>query len=232
MPDPLLIGGIALAGASFFSSRSDARRQNAYARRLQIQRNEQFYRNVEYQQKLMDFYTRRYQETAKSANADADQQYATVFEAIDQRRQQAASTIDRYARQTAAKVGTFRTVNTETTGQSKRLLIDNFARIEARASAITHDNLSNFMKQSQRRLNAIQAQAQNRVNAAMPAPMQPIFPGDQVQSVREPGGLDLALSMGNVFAQSYARTQSMMGLDSSGNIPSFGAVTSQMFGGG
>jgi len=209
MAIPLILGG-ALAVGGFISSRNQAKRQNAYARQLQIQRNEQFYRNVEHQQKTMDFYTRRYQETAKNANADADQQYATVFEAIDQRRQQAASTIDRYARQTAAKVGTFRTVNTETTGQSKRLLIDNFARIEARASAITHDNLSNFMKQSQRRLNAIQAQAQNRVNAAMPAPMQPIYPGDQVQTVRQPGGMDLALSLGNVFASTYAATAAGM----------------------
>jgi len=209
MAVPLILGG-ALAVGSFISSSNEAKRQNAYARRLQIQRNEQFYRNVEYQQKTMDFYTRRYQETAKSANADADQQYATVFEAIEQRKRQAAGTIDRYARQAAQASGRFRTLNTETAGQSKQLALQQFALTEARAANVIHENLKGFMSQSQRRLNAIQAQAQNRVNAAMPAPMQPIYPGDQVQTVRQPGGMDLALSLGNVFASTYAATAAGM----------------------
>ena len=45
------------------------------------------------------------------------------------------------------------------------------------------------MSQSQRRLNAIQ---------------------DQVQTVRQPGGMDLALSLGNVFASTYAATAAGM----------------------
>ena len=209
MAIPLILGG-ALAVGGFISSRNQAKRQNAYARQLQIQRNEQFYRNVEHQQKTMDFYTRRYQETAKNANADADQQYATVFEAIEQRKRQAAGTIDRYARQAAQASGRFRTLNTETAGQSKQLALQQFALTEARAPNVIHENLKGFMSQSQRRLNAIQAQAQNRVNAAMPAPMQPIYPGDQVQTVRQPGGMDLALSLGNVFASTYAATAAGM----------------------
>ena len=199
-----LLGLGALAVGQFAASSSAASRQNRYNRQLQIQRNEQYYRNVEYQQKLMDHYTKRYQETAASASADADQQYSTVFEAIEQRRKQAAGTVDRYARQAQAAMSRSRTLNTETTGQSKRLLLDDFARTEARAASIVHDNVKGYMSQAQRRLNAIQAQAQNRINAAMPAPMQPIYPGDQVQGARQPGGLDLALGLGNAFASAYA----------------------------
>jgi len=199
-----LLLGLGLAAAQYGASRSNASRQNAYARELQIQRNEQYRRNVQYQKDLMAFYTSRYEQTAVNAKSDADQQFATVFDAIGQRRKQAFGTIDQYAKQSAAASSRFRVSDTETTGQSKQLALQEYAAVEARASAIIHDNLEGAMRQSQRQLNAIKATTQNRINQAMPTPMQPIYPGDQVQGVYQPGGMDLALGLGNAFASSYA----------------------------
>jgi hypothetical protein len=195
--------GIATTIAGFASSSSQARRQNAYARALQMRRNEQFRVNVQYQKDLMAFYTKRYEQTAINAKYDAEQQYATVFDAIDQRRKQAFGTIDQYAKQSAANSARFKVSDSETTGQSKQLALQEYAAVEARASAIIHDNLEGNMRQSQRRLNAIKATAQSRINQAMPAPMQPIYPGDQVQGVYQPGGMDLALGLASTFASSY-----------------------------
>lgn len=202
--------GLGLAAAQYGMSSSRARSQNAYARQLQIQRNEQYRRNVQYQKDLMAFYTSRYEQTAVNAKSDADQQYATVFDAIGQRRKQAFGTIDQYAKQSAASSARFKVSDTGTTGQSKQLALQEFANVEARATAIIHDNLEGAMRQSQRQLNAIKATTQNRINQAMPAPMQPIYPGDQVQGVYQPGGLDLALGLGNAFASSYAVAASGM----------------------
>ena len=199
-----LLMGLGLAAAQYGMSRSQASRQNAYARQLQIQRNEQYRRNVQYQKDLMAFYTKRYEQTAINAKSDAEQQYATVFDAIGQRRKQAFGTIDQYAKQSAASSARFKVSDTGTTGQSKQLALQEFAAIESRASAIIHDNLEGAMRQSQRKINAIKATAQNRINQAMPTPMQPIYPGDQVQGVYQPGGMDLALGLGNAFASSYA----------------------------
>lgn len=222
---PLLALGGASAVAQFFMGGFQARRNNRYLRQLQIQRNQQYLANIEYQRKLMEFYTKRYQETAKSAMADADQQYSTVFDAIGQRRAQAAGTVERYTRQAAQASGRFRTTNTETAGQSKRLVLDNFARNEAAAASVIHDNLEGFMRQSQRRLASIRATAQNRINAAMPAPMQPIFPGEQVQAAYAPGGMDLAMSLANVYASTYAQTQSLL----PNNQQSFSDINQAMF---
>jgi len=202
--------GLGLAAAQYGMSSSRASSQNAYARQLQIQRNEQYRRNVQYQKDLMAFYTSRYEQTAVNAKSDANQQYATVFDAIGQRRKQAFGTIDQYAKQSAASSARFKVSDTETTGQSKQLALQEFANVEARATAIIHDNLEGAMRQSQRQLNAIKATTQNRINQAMPAPMQPIYPGDQVQGVYQPGGLDLALGLGSAFASSY--TASAAGL--------------------
>ena len=163
----------------------------------------------------MEFYTKRYEQTAIAAKTDADQQYATIFDAIQQRRKQAFSQIDQYSRQTVKASGMYRAKNYETTGQSKQLALQQFAQIESSAAAVIHDNLEGSMRDSQRRLNAIQAQAQNRINQAMPQPMKPIFPGDAVQGVYQPGGLDLALSLGNVVASSYADSASRQGPNAS-----------------
>ncbi len=207
MPLPLgFILGAAVAGGQFAASTSQANAQNRYRRSLAIRQNEQYLKNVQYQKDLMAFYTKRYEQTASSAMMDADQQYSTIFDAINQRRRQAGETLARNSRQTSAAAARYRTKDTFTTGQSKMLAQQEFENIEARAATIIHDNLEGAMRQSQRQLYAINAQAQNRINQAMPQPMQPLYPGDQVQAVYQPGGADLALSLGNVFASSYAQS--------------------------
>ena len=59
----------------------------------------------------------------------------------------------------------------------------------------------------------------------MPAPMQPIFPGEQVQTAYVPGGMDLAMSLANVYASNYAQTQGQL----PDNQQSFSDVNAAMF---
>ena len=200
------IFGAAMSAGQFALSSSRSNAENRYRRALAIRQNEQYLKNVQYQKDLMEFYTKRYERTASSALMDADQQYSTIFDAINQRRRQAGETLARNSRQTNAAAARYRTKDTFTTGQSKMLAQQEFENIESRAANILHDNLEGAMRQSQRQLNSINAQAQNRINQAMPQPMKPLYPGDQVQAVYQPGGADLALSLGNVFASAYAQS--------------------------
>tara|TARA_R100000655_G_scaffold94765_1_gene136326 strand:- start:13959 stop:14636 length:678 start_codon:yes stop_codon:yes gene_type:complete len=198
-----LVLGIAATGASFAASSSAAAATNRHRRELAIRRNEQYRRNVQHQKDMMEFYTERYEATASAAIQDAEQQYNTVYEAIGQRRKQAAATVDSYSRQALSASSTYRNKYSSTTGQSKALALNQFSRLEAEAAAVVHDNFEGNMRQSQRQFNAIAAQTQNRINQAMPQPMQPLYPGDSIQGVREPGGFDLALGIANQVASSY-----------------------------
>ena len=205
MPFPIaLVAGLAMTGVQFGMASSQASAQNRHRRALQIRRNEQYAKDVQYQKDVMEFQTKRYKAIAESSKTDADQQYATVFDAIQQRRTQAFNSIDKYARESMAGSSRARVTNTETTGQSRNLIQQEFARIESRAAATIHDNLEGYMRQGQRQIKSIRATAQNRINQAMPAPMKPLYPGDAVQGVYQPGGLDLALGLTNTFLSSYS----------------------------
>lgn len=206
MPFPVaLVAGLAITGIQVGMQGSAASRQNRYLRQLQIARNEQYMRNVQYQRELMEFYTKRYQENAKAAMADADQQYSTVFDALQQRKRQANQTIARYARAAESQAGRFRATDTETAGQSKRLALQDFERIEAEAANVVNENYLAQARQADRNLKAINAQAQARINQYMPQPMSPIAPPEIAQGAYQPGGLDMALALGNTFFSHYAQ---------------------------
>ena len=209
MPFPVaLVAGLALTGVQMGMQSSAASRQNRYLRQLQIARNEQYLRNVQYQRDLMEFYTKRYQQNATAAMADADQQYSTIFDALSQRKRQANQTVARYARAAEGQAGRFRASQTETTGQSKRLALQDFERIEAAASNVVHENYVAQARQAERQLKGINAQAQARINQYMPQPMSPVAPPEMAQGVYQPGGLDMALALGNTFFSHYAAAAS------------------------
>tara|TARA_Y100000114_G_C11746834_1_gene322095 strand:- start:1220 stop:1897 length:678 start_codon:yes stop_codon:yes gene_type:complete len=205
----MAIGTALMVGSAIFggmSRRRQAKRQAAYNRRLQIQRNKYYMDMVAYQQKLADFQEERYNYVAGAAKTDADQQYQAILEANQQRKKNAFQTINQYARRSQAASGAFRTMNTETTGQSKQLALQEFENVEARAANIIHDNFEGTLRQSQRQVNAVQAQAQNRINAAMPSPMQPLAPPDQLPGTYVPGGMDIAIAAAGAFGSSYMST--------------------------
>jgi len=181
--------------------KKNARAQAEYNNKLQIQRNAHYNRLVAYQRAMMKWQRDRYRAVASSAKKDADQQYNAVFESIDQRRDQAFQTIENYSRQAAAGAATYASGTDETAGQTKRLVLQEFKATEARAAAIVHDNLEGFMRQGQRRLEGIRAAAQNKINAAMPSPLQPIAPPDQLPGTYQPGGMDLAMDLMNTGMQ-------------------------------
>lgn len=188
---------LAFASAALgnMQSRKNARAQAEYNNKLQIQRNAQYNAMVSYQRALAKYQRERYQAVAKSAKKDADQQYNAVYESIGQRRDQAFQTIENYSRQAAAGAATYASGADETAGQTKRLVLQEFKATEARAAAIVHDNLEGFIRQGQRRLEGIRAAAQNKINAAMPSPLQPIAPPDQLPGTYQPGGMDLAIDL-------------------------------------
>ena len=188
----LAIGG-ALLG--HMQGRKNARAQAEYNNKLQIQRNAHYKAMVAYQRALARYQRERYQAVAKSAKKDADQQYNAVFESIGQRRDQAFQTIENYSRQAAAGAATYASSADETAGQTKRLVLQEFKANEARAAAIVHDNLEGYIRQGQRRLEGIRAAAQNKINAAMPSPLHPIAPPDQLPGTYQPGGMDLAIDL-------------------------------------
>ena len=199
----LMVGSAILGG---MSQRKQAKAQAAYNRRLQIQRNKYYMDMVAYQQKLADFQNERYEFTADSAKKDADQSYQAILEANQQRKSAAFLTIDKYSRQARKAAAGFKTVNTETTGQSKNLALQQFEQIEARAANIVHDTFEGQLAQSQRQINAIQAQAQNRINAAMPSPLQPLAPPEQLPGTYVPGSMDIAMAAAGAFGSSYMNT--------------------------
>ena len=197
------------AGLGHMQARKNARAQAEYNNKLQIQRNAHYNSLVAYQRALAAYQRRRYRAVAKSAKKDADQQYNAVFESIDQRRDQAFQTIENYSRQAAAGAATYASSADETAGQTKRLVLQEFKANEARAAAIVHDNLEGYIRQGQRRLEGIRAAAQNKINAAMPSPLQPIAPPDQLPGTYQPGGMDLAIDLMGAGMQIASYNQSI-----------------------
>ena len=202
---------LALGGAvlGHMQGRKNARAQAEYNNKLQIQRNAHYNSLVAYQRALAAHQRKQYKAVAKSAKKDADQQYNAVYESIGQRRDQAFQTIENYSRQAAAGAATYASGADETSGQTKRLVLQEFKANEARAAAIVHDNLEGYIRQGQRRLEGIRASAQNRINAAMPSPLQPIAPPDQLPGTYHPGGMDLAIDLMGAGMQIDSYNQSI-----------------------
>ena len=72
----------------------------------------------------------------------------------------------------------------------------------ARQVEITQDDYEGKIAQGNRQFNAIQAQAANRINAAMPSHYNPCTP-DQLQGTYVPGSGDLMASVMGAVGSSF-----------------------------
>lgn len=196
----LMIGSAVLG---YSSSRRQAKAEARYRRALQIQRNEHYVRMAKYQQELSDFQNKRYEFTAESAKKDADQQYSTVLEQLGQRKKQAFDRIAQYEQKAYETIGRMN-VSRESTAGNSVLAATQAALVKAaRQVEITQDDYEGKIAQGNRQFNAIQAQAANRINAAMPSPLQPLAPPDQLQGTYIPGTGDLLASVMGAVGSSY-----------------------------
>lgn len=206
------MGALSAAGslAQGAAARRQARSQGEYNYQLGIWRNENYQRQVDYQQELADWQEENYNRTAASAQESARGQYATVLEQVELTRAKTLDNIARAAR--AASQGRGREAASQaesgTQGSSMSLALQQYELQEARFTHNSFKNLETSIKQSERNLLAIRAAAQNRINAAMPAPMAPIDPVQPTQQVTQPSMIPYIIGAGSgvVGAMAYQNT--------------------------
>lgn len=208
-PTSIAMGAMSAAGslAQGAAARKQARSQGEYNYQLGIWRNENYQRQVDYQQELAEWQEETYNKTAASAQESARGQYATVLEQVELTRAKTLDNIATAAR--AAEQGRGREMasqsETGTQGSSMRLALQQYELQEARFTHNSFKNLETSIKQSERNLLGIRSQAQNRLNAAMPAPMAPLDPVQPTQHVSQPSMLPYILGAGSgvVGAMAY-----------------------------
>lgn len=206
-------GGLGILGAASQGSaaRRQARSQAEYNYQMSVYRNELYQQQVDYQQDLAEWQEENYYKTAASAQESARGQYAGVLEHVELVR---AKTLDNIASASrAAQKGRSFVLaaasQTGTEGSSIRLAQQQYELQEARHSHISFKNLETSIKQSERNLMGIQAQAQNRINAAMPAPMAPIDPVMPTQHVQAPSMMPYIIQGGSSIIGAMAWQQGM-----------------------
>jgi len=205
----MAIMGVASAGAQGMAAQRQAQNQASYNRQLSIWRAERYQQMVDYQQELADWQSDNYYKTAVSAEESAQGQYSTVLERVDQVRERTLHNIAKAAR--AAQRGSSFVLasasETGTQGSSITLAQQQYQLAEARHTYISFENLRNGLKQSQRNLLGIQAQAQGRINAAMPAPMAPLDPVQPTMQVQSPSMLPYFVQGGSAVVGAAAWQQ-------------------------
>ena len=213
--------GVAGAAASASAASSSARNQSAHNRELSIWQNERYQQAVEFQQQMADFQAENYYRTAANAQASATGQYGAVMDQIDQVRDRTLENIARTSR-SAAETGT--------QGSAIRLAQQQYELAEARATTISYKNLKNSLQQAERNMLGIQAQTQNIINQAMPAPMAPIDPAQPIQQVQAPSMLPYIIQGGSSIIGAAAYQQGIDASNVAGNNMS-GAAYNARWGG-
>lgn len=217
--------GVAGAAASGMSARSSARNQANHNRALSIWQNEQYQRAVDYQQELSDWQNENYYKTAANAQASATGQYAAVMEQVDQVRDRTLENIAKYSRssQKSQSFARASAAETGTTGVSIQLAQQQYELAEARATYVSYKNLTNSLEQAERNMLGIQAQTQNIINQAMPAPMAPIDPMAPIQQVQSPSMLPYIIQGGSsiIGAAAYQQNIDASLIDSPGGAATY-----------
>ena len=164
---------------------------------------------MDYQNDLAKWQNENYYKTVANAKASANGQYAAVMDQVDQVRERTLEDIAKYSR-SAQKGRSFSVVSaaeTGTTGSSVMLAQQQYELAEARASHISYKNLQNSLAQAERNMGGIQAQSQNIINQAMPAPMAPIDPVQPIQQVQSPSMLPYIIQGGSSIIGAAAYQQ-------------------------
>lgn len=203
--------GVAGAATSYMGASDEAESQAAYNRQLSIHRRDQYLQAADYQQKLGMWQQDRYYQTAASVQDSARGQYATVLEQVDQVRAQTLNEISK-AHQSARQGSSFvraAASETGTTGNSIAIAQQQYEMAEARFTDLSYENLKNRIRQSERNLAGIQAQSQNMINQAMPAPMAPLDPVQPTQQIESPSMLPYIIQGGSSIIGAAAHSQTI-----------------------
>tara|TARA_Y100000004_G_scaffold32371_1_gene33929 strand:- start:7818 stop:8591 length:774 start_codon:yes stop_codon:yes gene_type:complete len=198
--------GVVGAASQASAAGRQARSQGEYNYQMALYNNDRYNRAVQYQQDLADWQEENYYKTAASAQASARGQYATVLEQIGLVRDKTLRSIASASR-AAQKGRSFVLASaseTGTQGTSVQLAQQQYELQEARHSYISYKNLETAIRQSERNLLGIQAQAQNRINQAMPAPMAPIDPVAPTQHVQSPSMMPYIIQGGSSIINAAA----------------------------
>jgi rubrerythrin len=201
------------AGAS--AARKQYKAQAEYNRKLGLHRNAEYYRQVAYQEELAQWQADRYNSLADSAEDSASGQYAALLDRVEQTKNATLQQIKKASMQARQGSSFVRAAAAETgtIGNSVRLAQQQYELAEARVSQASFTNLRNKLKQSQMNMYAIQAQTQNRINAALPAPMAPINPAAPVQSVARPSMAPYMVQAGAGVINAAAHHQTIEALN-------------------
>ena len=207
-PISMTMGALGVAGAvtSGLGARSAAKSQAEHNRRLSIHNNKRYNQAVKYQQELADWQADNYYKNAASIADNAQQQYSTVLDQIEQVRQKTMGEVRQSGRAAIKGQSYIRAAASETgtTGNSVALAQQQYALADARFTNISFTNLSNRVRQSELQMRAIQSNAQNMLNRAMPAPMTPIDPVAPMQQVETPSMLPYIIQGGSSVLGAFA----------------------------
>lgn len=220
--------GVAQAATGARAAGKAAQAQGKANAAMADYRNEMTIRAVNYQRELSDWQTNNYNIAAASEQDSLTGQYAAVLEQIDQVRDQAVEDVYRYSTASQNAAATVRTSALEagTTGNSVLIAQQQYEAEEARATYLSFKNVANQVRQSERQMLAMQSQSQSRINAAMPAPMQPIDPAQPVQQVQSPSMLPYLVQGGSAIVGAAAHYQSIQATLNAGT----GTGTGDMYG--
>lgn len=215
MCTPMAAGQAALGiGSSYLQGQAageSAYQQSVHNAQMAQWRNDRYQSMVEYQQKVADWQEERYYKTVASATESARGQYSSVLEQVDQVRNRTLHSIANASRQ-AQKGRSFTyaaSSETGTGGSSIRLAQQQYELAEARHTYIAFENLKGSLRQSERNLMGVNAQAQNRINQAMPSPMAPIDPVQPTQQVQAPSMLPYLIQGGSAIMGAAAWQQGL-----------------------
>jgi hypothetical protein len=195
--------GSALLGHS--SAKRQARSENEYRYRLQIQRNQQYAQQIEYQRQLMAAQSARYRAQAKAAKTRLEGQYTDTLEAIAERKESAANQINNILVQSQNAQGAdmARRGESLTEGNSVVALQQQFQRNQATLSEVQHNALESLLRRSQNQLKTARDATAAQLAASRPTPMAPIAPPDQLQQVQGPSTAGLLMNIGSSIVTGY-----------------------------
>tara|TARA_Y100001937_G_scaffold123154_1_gene185574 strand:- start:278 stop:952 length:675 start_codon:yes stop_codon:yes gene_type:complete len=205
-----VLGGLQ-AHTSYRSAKTQARSSAAYKEQLAISNAKRYNDLVDYQDKLAEHAESIYNQTAVGMSRDLNTQYSTMIERANQFRDQA---IDRVARINDASnrdQASVRALSSyrETAGNTVRLLRQQYARAEAQQTSTIFKNLESELRQGQRQLNAYYAQAQTRLNRALPGPMAPIDPVSPLAPTAMPSSFPYLLQGTSTALSGYATQRTL-----------------------
>lgn len=198
--------GAAQAATSRKAASTAAKAQAGYNERLAIARNQRYQDLVDYQQELSEWQHDTYAKVAASVQEDVMQQYSAMLERVQQFRDQAIDRIRQYSQQADQNRANARVMSLEagTTGNSVRLMGQQYERADAEFTSTTYKNLDSQIRQSQRQLASLRARSQSQLNQALPGPMAPIDPVQPVASTAMPSSIPYLIQAGSSAISGYA----------------------------